>query len=115
MARVEIERIKLIRDTITKDMEEGKPTENYFTLMSLIDTVLEMQNEIEELNRLRQKIKEEKAYLEKWKQECISLAIDALTECTHKYRDDACKKLLKHLQNMTVLFDVDGLDGDLPF
>jgi flagellin-specific chaperone FliS len=51
-----------------------------------------------------------------WKHETIDKAINALTESTHRMRDEACKTLLKQLQNMPLVqpWDINS-DDRLPF
>jgi hypothetical protein len=51
-----------------------------------------------------------------WKNEAIDKAITVLTESTYKTRDEACKVLLKHLQNMPQIYlDIDLEPDGLPF
>ena len=123
MPELEMSAVKEIKKFIQDEKEKGILTENWGTLYNLIATIEDMQKEIElqpaneKLSRVKSNIKRIKQSQIDWKHECIDKTIDALTEPTHRLRDDACKKLLKHLQNMPEIQSWDiGQDSDeLPF
>jgi hypothetical protein len=123
MPRLEISAVKELKDFIISEKEKGIVTENWGTLYNLMTTIEDMQKEIDlqpsnvQLRSVKAKIINKKQSQADWKHKCIDNAIDVLTEPTHRLRDDACKKLLKHIQNMPEIssWDYGEESEELPF
>lgn len=120
MERLSMNDIQKLKESLNAACENNTPVENHFTLSRLIKTIEDMNVEIQQSIRLQvlqaNMVNKSKLQLV-WRREVINLAIEALTEPTHRYRDDACKKLLKCLKNMPEIQPYDiGIESDeLPF
>jgi hypothetical protein len=122
MSRLAISAVRDIKEAIVLE-SQNEPIPNYGTILNLIRTIEDMHTEIEqlkadpELAAVKSRIKRLKSQQRDWKDECITASIDALTEPTHRFRDDACKKLLKHLRNMPEIspWDYAEVTDGLPF
>jgi hypothetical protein len=120
MPRLPMDKVLELKNFIDSERASGCPVENCATLYNLIATIEDMNSELEQLRglkRLQTNMISKAKVQSTWRREAIDLAIEALTEPTHRYRDEACKKLLKCLRNMSEIQPYDiAVDSDqLPF